>query len=159
MVSAVGNKTDVRKSFSAFHNKINTLLNRHAPLKLLSKRSLRGAQKPWITKGISRLIKIKDALFYSGDTTAYKLYRNKILTPMGIISNTKKTSEGMNGSQTGNERSLRKWTLSNVRQGTKVSSSSSEFLDAVNKYFSSIGHNLASKMPNPLKNFTNIYQR
>ena len=41
----------------------------------------------------------------------------------------------------------------------KVSSNSSEFPDLVNKYFSSIAHNLASKMPNPLKNFTNIYQR
>lgn len=35
----------------------------------------------------------------------------------------------------------------------KVSSNSSEFPDIVNKYFSSIGHNLASKMPNPLKKF------
>ena len=32
----------------------------------------------------------------------------------------------------------------------------SEFPDIVNKYFSSIGHNLASKMPNSPKQFTDF---
>ena len=33
-------KTDVNKSFTAFYNKLNKLLNKHAPLKPLSKRNL-----------------------------------------------------------------------------------------------------------------------
>ena len=36
----------------------------------------------------------------------------------------------------------------------RISYNSSEFPNIMNKYFSSIGHNLASKMPNPPKNFS-----
>ena len=53
------NNADVSKSFSAFHNKINKLLDKHAPLKPLSKHSLKN---PVIKKGSRRLIKIKNTV-------------------------------------------------------------------------------------------------
>ena len=166
LIAAVCNKVDVNKSFSAFHNKINKLLNKHAPLKPVSKCSLKRVQKPWITRGIRRSIRIKNALFCSGDTTAYKVYRNKILTLTRIskktyyhkyfeenISNIKKTWDGINSLLGRKCKVLKEMTSLKCPTSNKVSSNSSEFPDIMNKYFSSIGHNLASKMPNPNKQF------
>ena len=39
-------KTDVNKSFSTFYNKLNKLLNKRAPLKPVSKRSLKDNKNP-----------------------------------------------------------------------------------------------------------------
>ena len=108
-MGAICNKTDINKSFSTFHNKLNKLLNKHAPLRPISKRSLRKNHKPWITKGIRRSIKIKNSLYYSGDSKTYKIYRNKILMLTrkskrnffhnyfeDNLNNIKKTWEGIN---------------------------------------------------------------
>ena len=70
---------DVNKSFSVFYNKLNKLLNKHAPFKPISKRKKKRLLKPWVTKGIRKSIKIKNDLYCSGDTASYKLYRNKVL--------------------------------------------------------------------------------
>ena len=83
LMGTICNKADINKSFSTFHNTLNKLLNKHAPLKPISKRSFKKQQKPWITKGIRRSIKIKNSLYYSGDNKTYKNYRNKILMLTG----------------------------------------------------------------------------
>ena len=75
----VSRTSDVNKSFSSFYNKLNNLLDKHAPLKPISKRKSKRLAKPWITKGIRRSIKIKNNLYCSGETASYKIYRNKIL--------------------------------------------------------------------------------
>ena len=49
LIQAVSKNTDVNKSFSAFHNKLNNLLNKHAPLKPVLKRMITRLSKPWIT--------------------------------------------------------------------------------------------------------------
>ena len=54
-------------AFSKIYNKLNKLVNKHAPLKPLSKRKFKQSLKPWITKGLLKSIKIKNALFASGD--------------------------------------------------------------------------------------------
>ena len=40
LIGAVGNEANVSKAYSVFNNKINALLNKHTPLKSLSKRRL-----------------------------------------------------------------------------------------------------------------------
>ena len=65
-------------AFSKIYNKLNKLINKHVPLKPLSKRKFKQFSKPWISKGLIKSIKIKNALFASGDTDKYKFYRNKI---------------------------------------------------------------------------------
>ena len=70
---------DPSKSFSTFYNKLNKLLNKHTPLRTLSKRKSKQLAKPWITKGLRKAIHIKNELPYSGDRGRYKLYRNKVL--------------------------------------------------------------------------------
>ena len=74
------NQNDIDRTFSIFFNTLNKLVNKHAPLKPVSKRQANRFMKPWITKGLRKSIKIKNALFYSGDIDKYKYYRNKLLT-------------------------------------------------------------------------------
>ena len=56
--------SDVNKSFSRFYKNINRLINKHAPLKDVSKRRLKLLTKPWLTKGIRRSIRVKNNLFF-----------------------------------------------------------------------------------------------
>ena len=48
---------------STFFNKVNRLVNKHAPLKTLSKRKSKELLKSWITKGIRNQLKSKIATF------------------------------------------------------------------------------------------------
>jgi hypothetical protein len=60
-----GNKGgNVDKLFNAFYDKVTKLINKHAPVKPISKRMIKRSSKPWITKGIRRSINIKSKLFY-----------------------------------------------------------------------------------------------
>ena len=44
---------------SSFYNKYNAIVNKHAPLKKLSKRKAKQLSNPWITSGIRAAIKVK----------------------------------------------------------------------------------------------------
>ena len=70
----------VDKCFSSFYNKLNKLINKHAPFKTLWKRKAKQFSRPWITKGLRKAIKVKNRLFYSGDIFKYKLYINRIVS-------------------------------------------------------------------------------
>ena len=54
---------DANKSFTTFYKKINSLVNKHAPMKTLSKRKGKILSKSWITKGIRTSVPIKNNLF------------------------------------------------------------------------------------------------
>ena len=54
------NETNIVKTFSCFYNKLNKLINKHAPLKPISWRKIKFFSKPWITKGIRKSIKMKN---------------------------------------------------------------------------------------------------
>jgi hypothetical protein len=69
---------DPDKLFSTFYNQVNKFVNKHAPLKMISKRMAKSFTKPWISKGLRVSIKIKNALFYS-NPLKYKIYRNPIV--------------------------------------------------------------------------------
>ena len=71
---------DVNKSFSTFYNKLNRIVNKHAPINTISKRKAKQLNKPWITRGLRISIKKKNELFFSCNKSKYKIYRNKILT-------------------------------------------------------------------------------
>ena len=59
----VTSKDDPNQSFSTFYNKVNTIINKHAPLKPISNRRAKQSHKPWITKAIRKSIMIKNSLF------------------------------------------------------------------------------------------------
>ena len=102
---------DINKSFSTSYNKLNRMVNKHAPLKRMSIRKAKQLSKPWILKGLRIPIRKKNEFFYSGDKGNCKLYRNKISTLSRLskklyyhyyfemnTNNIKKTWEGINSS-------------------------------------------------------------
>ena len=91
-------------------------------------------------------IKIKNQLFTLGDTNAYKTYKK-----IEIVL--KKVWGGIK-SVLGRKNKAHKVITSLKCLPTKqVSHNSSEFPDLMNKYFSSVGYNLASKMSHPFQHF------
>ena len=91
-------KGDINHSFDSFDQKVNEILNKHAPLKKLNKKQLRLQSKPWITPGIVKSIKRRDNLLKKYIKTTdvdikenlhmeYKQVRNKIVA---IIRKSKK---------------------------------------------------------------------
>ena len=75
-----GDDINACSSVFFFYNKLDRVVNKYAPLKIVSKRKAKQLSKPWITRGIRISIRKKNELYYSGDMVTYKLYRNKILT-------------------------------------------------------------------------------
>ena len=69
---------DIDKCFSTFYNKLNKIVNKHAPLKTVTKRMEKQFSKPWITSAIKRSIRIKNSLYHNGNMSKYKYYRNKL---------------------------------------------------------------------------------
>ena len=54
---------NVHCAFSTFYNHLNKLINKHAPVKSVSRRKIKQFSKPWITKGLRKSVKMKNALF------------------------------------------------------------------------------------------------
>ena len=160
-VPAITGTCDVDNLFSSFYNKFNKIVNKYAPLKALSKRKAKQLCKPWITKGLSVSIRIKNKLYASGDISNYKVYRNKICSLMRIskqqyyfkffntnLTNMKKTWEGINnilGRKWRNAKPINSIQNSNV--GNTVTSDPSEICNIFNSYFASVGSKLAKKLP------------
>ena len=79
------------EAFNSFENKINTVIEKHMPLKKLSHRELKWKNKPWITIGIQKSMKRRDKLYKkfikaknevikNDYFVKYKHLRNKIVT-------------------------------------------------------------------------------
>ena len=63
----INDSRDVNSVFSSFYNKCNKLINKHAPMKTISKRKAKLFSKPWITKGLRISVRIKNKLYASRD--------------------------------------------------------------------------------------------
>ena len=57
-------KNDINYSFEQFLSSVNNILDRHAPYKHVSRKQLKTAAKPWITKGIRKSIHAKNMLHH-----------------------------------------------------------------------------------------------
>ena len=66
-VSIFGAQNDPDHSFPILYNKVNKLLDKHAPYKTLSQRRVKQIQKGWITRGLRKSIKVKNRFFYSSN--------------------------------------------------------------------------------------------
>ena len=60
--SVPDNETNVNKLFFSFYNKLNKIVNKHAPFKSISRRNVKCFSKPWITTGIRKSIQTKNKL-------------------------------------------------------------------------------------------------
>ena len=68
----ISSRDNINKEFSTFYNKLNRVVNRHAPIKTISKRKTKQLSKPWITKGLRTSIR-KNELYYDGDKDKYRI--------------------------------------------------------------------------------------
>ncbi len=91
-------KMDSNYSFDRFYEKIISVVDKHAPLKKVSKKELKLESKPWITPGILASIKRRDLLLrkYIGTLpgnhkdelhTQYKVLRNRIVALIRLSKN------------------------------------------------------------------------
>ena len=78
--------TDVNTVFQNFYDHISEIINKHVPIRKLSRKEIKSLSKPWVTPGIRTSIRNKEK-FYKRfiETrnpyflTKYKYYRNKII--------------------------------------------------------------------------------
>ena len=158
---------DVDHVFSTFYSKFNKILNKHAPIMILSKRRIKQLSKPWITKGIRAVIKTKNQLFYNGDNSKYKIYRNMLTNLIRIskknyyssyfsenFNNMRKTWEGINN-LLNRKRNKRKSinTLKHLNNNI-VTTNKSTISNILNEHFTTVGSKLAAKLPSSEKHFT-----
>ena len=162
-----GDTFDVDKAFSHFYDSLNVLVNKHAPLKTVSNRMRKQFSKPWISSGLKKSIKVKNSLLQSGNLVKYKLYRNRICSLTRLskknyshaffsdnLNNMKNTWNGINN------------LIMNKRKKSKAASSLKhlndnsttndplEISNIFNRYFTSVGHNLATQVPSSSHSFT-----
>ena len=71
--------------FHSFYDKISTIVDKHIPIRKISKRQLKFNSKPWITSAIKKSIQVKNKLYriYLKTKSSYchskfKYYRNKL---------------------------------------------------------------------------------
>ena len=87
--------TNVNNQYNNFLLTINNILDKHAPFKTLNKKELKLKQKPWVSLGIQKSMKIRDKfhkkyikeknkLTKNDYHCTYKKYRNKIVELLRI---------------------------------------------------------------------------
>ena len=163
---------DVNKSFSTFYNKLNRIVNKHAPINTISKRKAKQLNKPWITRGLRISIKKKNELFFSGNKSKYKIYRNKILTLsrlskklyyhdyfMTNSNNIKRTWDGINMLISRKRKSENSITALKRPGNRGISYHTFELPSILNNHFASVGPNLASKIPQSQIHFSNYLSK
>ena len=147
-------QADASVVFDSFHVKITEIVDKHVPLKKVSKRQLLLSAKPWITRGIKISIKIKNSLYKSYLKTKnnyyfskYKFYRNKL---KHLIQVSKKTYyQQYFVSKTNN--------IKDTWKGIKQIIDTQKIADEFNKYFANIGNNLASAIPKSNVSFESFF--
>ena len=55
----LNNENNIDKLFSSFYKTLNNVVNKHAPVKTVSRRKMKQISKPWISSGIRAAIQIK----------------------------------------------------------------------------------------------------
>lgn len=156
---------NVDEIFTSFYNNINTIIDKHVPLKQLSKREVKFRSKPWISKGIRTSIKKKNKLYNkflktnsSFYKSQYKTYRNKISNLIRIskknyykvyfnenANNIKNTWKGIKDIITLRPKNAKTPTKLVVDNTTL--SDTRNIANAFNDYFSKIGDQLANSIP------------
>ena len=160
--------TDANQSFSWFYKCVNNIINKHAPLRSISNRKQKFLSKPWLTAGLRKSIRVKNALFYTSDWDKYKFYRNKITSLTRLskanyyqsffdlnIRNMRQTWKGIN-ELIGSYKKKNKHNPTNfIRPNPNEvpTNDPKEISNILNKYFATVGSKLASKIPQTLNTF------
>ena len=153
-------------AFSSFYNKLNKLINKHAPLKPISRRKIKSFSKPWITKGIRKSIKMKNKLLDGGNIKLFKIYRNKISTLTRLskklyfhsyfqnnTNNLMRTWEGINDLINRKKKNSKVIAAMKRPLNQGISHDPLENANILNRHFASIRSRLASDLPSSVKSF------
>lgn len=156
--------------FKIFYGKVSNIIDKHVPLKKLSRKEVRLKSKPWISPALSKSIQNKNNIYkkYIKSKSTYyhakfKLYRNKLNRLLKIskkqyynsyflhcASDGKKIWKGVKQivhcKKTVNQRAIK--IVENEREITGLNEIANKF----NHYFAKIGSDIASKIPNVNKN-------
>ena len=151
--------------FPLFYSKLSNIIDKHIPLKQLSKREVKIKSKPWITPGLSRSIHAKSNLykkFIRSKSIYYrerfKLCRNKLNHLLKISKKQycndffrdcnrdgKKIRKGIreivNCKPSANERTI------TIAENGKEITDQKEISSKFNNYFANIGKDIASQIP------------
>ena len=152
---------NIDEIFTRFYKTFNKIVNKHAPIITFSKRKIKQFSKPWITKGLRTSIRTKNRLYQSGDFKKYKYYRNKICTLTRLskklyyheffrnnLNDMRKTWQAINALLNRRRRSSKPINkLKDPQMNNSIVNDPSCIPNIVNKYFCSVGNNLATKMP------------
>ena len=147
---------------SSFYRKLNTVVNNHAPVKILSKHKIKQLAKLWITKGIRTSIKVKNKLYVNGVQSKYKYYRNKNYCFIRLskrryyfdffeknTNDMKKTWKAINELLNNQRRKSRLLTeLKDPSNNNQITENSSRLPNILNEHIPNVGNVLASKLPN-----------
>ena len=163
-------KNDPNFSFNTFEKVINKILNKHMPIKKMSKKELKTKSKPWITQGIKNSISRREKLYSkfikSENKEAkdnyhqeYKELRNQIVEIcrqsknnhyqqyfLNNAHNTKKTWEAVRSII--NIKTSKRSNINSLLVNNQVTNDPKEIADNFNTYFSSIASKLQSKIYN-----------
>ena len=159
--------SDVDKAFSHFYDSLNVLVNKHAPLKMVSNRMRKQFSKPWITSGLKKSIKAKNFFLQSGNLVKYKFYRNRICTLTRLskknyfhaffsdnLNNMKNTWNGINSLVNNNRKKSKVVSSLKHLNDNSTTKDPLEISNIFNRYFTSVGHNLATQVPSSSHRFT-----
>ena len=152
--------------FQSFYSKISEIVDKHAPVRQLTRKEVKSLAKPWVTEGIKKSIKLKQKLYQnylkSGSSyylTKYRYYRNRI----SFLIKQSKQNYYYDYFKLNDKNIKNIWTgikqiitlkskgvnqITNIVDGNQTFTNPKEIASAFNKFFSSIGEKLADSIPN-----------
>ena len=167
---------NLNHQFEQFHTKIQTVINKHAPLKPKTKQQRKQQLKPWITYGILKSISTKNMLYQKFLKTKdelwfqrYKAFRNTLNHTIRLSkklhyhsyfetfkSDSKKIWKGINdllNKKTSNNTESIKLNIRGTLQGDRKT-----VANAFNHFFTNVAQNLVNKLGHTKKHFKDYLQ-
>ena len=161
----------VDDQFQDFYFKLQGCVDRHAPLKKLTPKQIKLEQKPWISKDMIKMIKIKNKLFNRNKRQPknenikrlYNIFRNRVNRELikskknyytkllEDNNNSKKIWEGIKSII--NTKNTKGTSISQLKVNERIIDNPKEIVESVNDFFVNIGPNTENDIPhNPFVN-------
>ena len=175
-------KENVDLSFQNFYSKIDSLVEKHAPLHKLTQNQVKTLCKPWITKGIQIAIhkrnKLQKLFFNSKDPKLkkpyeleFKRYRIMIVSLTrkskrnhfssyfhDDIHNLKKICQGINSIIANSKSKSCSVSSIYINENHDISSDPITISNKFNEYFSNVAEIARSKIPYSSKHFSEFFK-
>ena len=175
--SLVTENGEVNLGFETFVRLVNRILYKHAPTKITDKKENKITSKPWVTRGIKTLMKIRVKFYKQMIKTkskqqqlskhdSNKKYRNKVSELLKISrqtyyqkhfeknkKNSKRIRQGIH-EIISSRQNKKGSSISTIIVDGNTITAPTEMTENFNSFFTSIGKNLKKKIPPTKKTFT-----